>query len=178
MRKIGLLSILFLMMPLMGQTSLAAVHLPPKAITKAADLSYEVGTIGNTLIWQYEAEEGADLPGTYIVFMDTVALEDHDGVAWEDKTDIVVNVDGLAIGSYTFKIEITDHDTSDEPAITTSDEAIVTVVIELATTSSMVSSITESSTESDTSVLFIPFLAMLMAIGIGVPILKYKDFKQ
>lgn len=168
-------------MLLMGQTSLAAVHLPPKAIKKADDLTYKVGTTGNSLLWQYEAEEGADLPGTYIVFKDSVALDDHDGIAWEDKTDIVVNVDGLAVGSYTYKIEITDHDTSDDPAITTSDEAIVTVVAELTTTSSTMSSTTttsESSTESDTNVLFIPFLAMLLAIGIGVPILKYKDFRQ
>ncbi|MCE7737274.1 MAG: hypothetical protein GPJ54_20465 [Candidatus Heimdallarchaeota archaeon] len=186
MRKIGLLSIIFLTMLLMGQTSLAAVHLPPKAIKKAADLSYEVDTTGNTLIWQYEAEEGADLPGTYIVFMDNVALVEHDGVDWEDKVDIVVDVDGLAIGSYTFKIEITDHDTSDEAAITTSDEALVTVVAELATSSSTstssspmgTTSTPESSTESDTNLLFVPFLAMLLAIGIGVPILKYKDFKQ
>ena len=107
--------------------------------------------------------------------MDDVALDDHNGVAWEDKTDIVIDVDGLAIGTYTFRIEVTDHDTSDEPALTATDEAIVTVVAELATTSTPANS---SSTESDSNVLFIPIVAMLLAIGIGVPILKHKDFKQ
>lgn len=169
----------------MGQSSLAAVHLPPKALKTAADLSYQVGTTGNTLVWQYEAEESADIAGTYTVFKDDVALVGHDAADWEDKEELIIDVDGLVVGEYTYKIQITDHDTSDNPAVTANDEAIVTVVAELAsssTTTPVTSSTTtapaESSTESDSSVLFVPIIAMLFAIGVGVPILKYKNIRN
>jgi hypothetical protein len=87
------------------------VHIPPKKIKAPEDLTYTLGSTGNTLTWQYDADESGDIPGTYTVTIDDNPLMGHTDADWEDLTDIVVNVDGLSMGQHTVVMSITDHDT-------------------------------------------------------------------
>ncbi|MHA2252171.1 MAG: hypothetical protein ACXAD7_17535 [Candidatus Kariarchaeaceae archaeon] len=138
------------------QASSASIHLAPKAHKTPEDISYAIGSEGNTLTWQYEAEESADFPTTYTVSIDDVPLTGYIDQAWEDQVDIVVNVDGLAIGTHTVKIIVDDNGSDTNQAPSAVDEVIVSVTGTGATntTSSDAGSSSqtnETSTEVDTS---------------------------
>ncbi|MHA2028818.1 MAG: hypothetical protein ACW99A_06780 [Candidatus Kariarchaeaceae archaeon] len=169
----GLILILFIS----SYSAEGIVHLPPKAIKTPNDLTYIVDSTGNDLTWQYEAEESGDIPGTYTVTVDAVPVVGHTDADWEDKVDIIVNVDGLALGEHTVKMSITDHDTADEAAITAQDTVMVTVNPNTGTTISSNTSPTSSVPSSSDDAVF-PFVAMIIAIVIGIPILKIKDFRH
>ncbi len=90
---------------------------PTPIITTVDDFSYVVGTIGNTIVWKAVD----DNPSTYVVMKDLDNTPVTSGV-W-DGTNITVNVDGLAIGSYKYELTLFD-DSSNE----VSDSVWVTVV--------------------------------------------------
>ncbi|MHA2170631.1 MAG: hypothetical protein ACXAB7_12125 [Candidatus Kariarchaeaceae archaeon] len=131
MRKwilVALLTVLFLV-----SSSSATIHLPPSKRKSPQDLTYLLGSTGNTLIWAYEAGEIDDFPTTYSVTIDDNPVTGHTSASWQDNVDIVVNVDGLALGSHNVKIRVNDNGVDDGLASAASDTAIVTVVSEIVT---------------------------------------------
>jgi len=119
--------ILFIITLLFVSNATATIHLPPKAIKRAADISYIVESTGNILTWQYEAEESNDDPTIYNITIDGLLLSDHTNKEWKDKVDIKVIVVGLYVGSHTVEITVFDSGVPDFADAAT-DQAIVTVV--------------------------------------------------
>ena len=147
----------------------ASVHLPPKVIKSPGDLVYEVGTIGNQLVWQFDAHESADDPSTYDIIVDdnlTVMEE-----VWQDKVDIIYNVDHLELGVYIVKIIVSDTGVDSGAASPAEDEVTVTVVEEIVLTSSEQ---TTSSAELNESSDFPTLMSFLALVFTGVIIKKKK----
>ena len=149
----------------------ATIHLPPKMIKSPNDLVYEVGTIGNQLVWQFDAHESADDPSTYNITVDgnlTVVKE-----AWQDKVDINYNVDGLDIGVYIVKIIVSDNGVDTGAADPAEDEATITVVEEIINSDSLseqtINSLGQS--ESTNFPLMMTFVALFLA---GIVVKKRK----
>jgi parallel beta-helix repeat protein len=69
-------------------------------VDSPADITYEVGTTGNVIVWSVSD----DYPATFIVFTNdsTIAQGDWAGAR------ISVSVDGLAVGEYRFQLTVTD----------------------------------------------------------------------
>lgn len=72
----------------------------PPSIAGPADESYEFGSTGNKIVWQV----GDENPAFYII---TVDGDEVISGSW-DGSDIEHNLNGLAVGSYTFQIELED----------------------------------------------------------------------
>jgi hypothetical protein len=136
-----------------------SVHLPPKMVTAADDMSYLLDSTGNELVWQFIAEESNDEPSHYTVTIDGSDLTGHTLVSWDDGVDIVVNVDGFALGSYNVKISVNDTGTDNGQAAATEDTAVVNVVEDLSTVSTTPSA---SSSNTDTAPFFLPGLLALL----------------
>ncbi len=88
----------------------------------------------------------ADDPSTYDIIVDdnlTVMEE-----VWQDKVDIIYNVDHLELGVYIVKIIVSDTGVDSGAASPAEDEVTVTVVEEIVSSSS-VSEHTELSESSD-----------------------------
>lgn len=166
-------SFLFLIL-LLSSTASASLHLAPSMTKSPTDLTYLVGTTGNELVWAFDADENADDPSKYIVTIDDVAVTGHNLASWQDNVDIVVNVDGLALGNYIVKIVANDTGTDNNQAPSTTDTTSVNVVTELASTTDDPT----SSSTSDANAFPITLLSLILALAIGIPILKHKDFKN
>ena len=68
----------------------------------AADFEYTIGDTGNVISWV-----ATDMnPSTYTVYRDTDLIVDSE--IWYSNTPIIINVDGLAAGTYTFVITVMD----------------------------------------------------------------------
>ncbi|KKK62002.1 hypothetical protein LCGC14_3008700, partial [marine sediment metagenome] len=123
------------------------------------DLTYLIGTTGNVLIWAFDANESGDEPSKYFITLDGVVIPEHDFVNWQDNVDIIVNVDGLDLGSYVVAIVANDTGTDNNQASSTTDAAIVSVVLEIidtdqpsdTTSDSITSTPSDDSTSSDTT---------------------------
>ena len=139
-----------------------SVHLAPKMITSASDISYLMDTTGNELVWQFMAEESGDEPSHYTVTVDGTDLTGHTLASWDDGVDIIVNVDGLALGSYNVKISVNDTGTDSGQASATEDTAIVNGVEDLGTVTS--EPVSDSSSNTDTAPFFVPGLLALLII--------------
>lgn len=120
------LSILILFLIIFTHTVQGSIHLPPKLIKSPDDITYEMGTSGNVLIWQYEAHETADEPTTYNVTMNGTILISK--ASWQDNTDIVVDVDGFNIGIHIIQIIVSDTGVDTNQAQPAKNEAMVTVI--------------------------------------------------
>ncbi|MHA1930280.1 MAG: hypothetical protein ACTSV2_17045 [Candidatus Thorarchaeota archaeon] len=84
-------------------------------IDSPTDIEYEVGDTGNELTWISDSE----IPFEYTITLDTTEIEN---AAW-DGSNILVNVDGLDVGNYTY--EVTVFDTA---GYSTTDIVIVSVL--------------------------------------------------
>ncbi|MHA2294165.1 MAG: hypothetical protein ACXACK_18550 [Candidatus Hodarchaeales archaeon] len=149
----------------------ATIHLPPKLIKSPSDLVYEVGVTGHQLVWQFEAHESADDPSTYNITVNgnlTVVKE-----VWQDKVDIIYNVDGLEIGVHIVKIIVSDNGVDTGAADPAEDEKTVTVVEEIATSESTSEQTTSSSGQSESTdfPLIMTFVALIL---VGVVVKKRK----
>jgi hypothetical protein len=169
--KFNILLTLFVLSSYLGTiySTEASVHLPPKVIKSPGDLVYEVGTIGNQLVWQFDAHESADDPSTYDIIVDdnlTVMEE-----VWQDKVDIIYNVDHLELGVYIVKIIVSDTGVDSGAASPAEDEVTVTVVEEIVSTSS-VSEQTTSGAELNESSDFPILMSFLALVLTGVIIKK------
>ena len=140
-----------------------SVHLAPKMITSASDISYLVDSTGNELTWQFMAEESNDEPSRYTVTLDGTDLTGHTLVSWDDGVDIVVNVDGLILGSYSVKISVNDTGTDSGQASATEDTAVINVVDDPASVTTD-TAIPDNSSNTDTAPFFIPGLLALIVI--------------
>lgn len=142
----------------------ATVHLPPKMIKSPADIVYEVGTTGHKVIWQYEAHESADAPSNYNITVNgNISVTNE---RWQDKVDIVFNIDGFKIGEYTVNIIVSDTGVDSGAAAPAKDDVTVTVVEEGEMTDmKAISSTTSESTD-------FPFAVVLLSIFIMAPLLK------
>ena len=173
MKQVRMLNVILLIM-LTSYSVGAAVHIAPKLVKSPDDLTYAVGTTGNELIWAFDAHESNDGSSKYVVTIDDVVVPAHNFIMWQDNVDIVVNVDGFDLGSYIVKIIANDTGTDNNQATATSDTANVNVVIELPST-------TEEplpSSSSDANAFPITFLSLIIALTIGIPILKLKDLRK
>jgi hypothetical protein len=119
---------LLLVFLLLGGSTSASIHLAPKIRVSPDDLIYEVGTTGNSLVWVFEAEESNDDPSRYSATLDGVPIEGHTLASWSDLTEIEINVDGLALGSYVVTVVVNDTGTDALQASSATDSANVHVV--------------------------------------------------
>ncbi len=124
--KQNLLIFLFITILIVGSVD-GAIHLKPKMTKSPADLTYELGSVGNELIWQFDAHERDDSPTTYTVTIDTVDLAGHTDASWQDNVDIIVSVDGLDLGDHVVEITVLDNGVEQNLAPPAIDEAIVSV---------------------------------------------------
>ena len=130
-----------------------------------------MGTTGHQLVWQFDAHESADDPSTYDIIVDdnlTVMEE-----VWQDKVDIIYNVDHLELGVYIVKIIVSDTGVDSGAASPAEDEVIVTVVEEIVSTSSL-SEQTTRSAELNESSDFPTLMSFLALVFTGVIIKKKK----
>ncbi|MHA2170630.1 MAG: hypothetical protein ACXAB7_12120 [Candidatus Kariarchaeaceae archaeon] len=147
-------------------TSSASIHLPPAMRKSPQDLTYELGSTENTLIWAFEAHESADSPTTYSVTIDDNPVTAHTAASWQDNVDIVVNVDGLALGAHIVKITVNDSGVDSNDAVAAVDTAKVTVVEEITSSSQN----TPPSSETDDAEF--PYLFGLLALLIAPVVLR------
>ena len=92
-------------------------------ISNAADQTIELGSTGNTITWPVSD----DSPNTYSVTQDGVVI---DSGSYSNSQDIVVNIDGLSIGTYVFGLTIDDtqgQSATDSVTITVVDTTSPTV---------------------------------------------------
>ncbi|MHA2304314.1 MAG: hypothetical protein ACXACU_02890, partial [Candidatus Hodarchaeales archaeon] len=145
----------------------ATVHLPPKLIISPGDLVYEVGTTDNQLVWQFEAHESADDPSTYDITVDgnlTVMNE-----VWQDKVNIIYNVDGLELGVHTVTILVRDTGVDSGAANPAEDEVTITVVEEIVSSSSV-----SEQTDLSESLDFPTAISFIALVFIGIILKKRK----
>jgi len=70
------------------------------SIGAVSDISYDVGSVGNHIVWEiYEVAQP-----TYSIYMDGELRES----GLQTENEIVHNIDGLQIGTYTFTLNVTD----------------------------------------------------------------------
>jgi hypothetical protein len=161
--------IVLLLILIFVNRSSAAIHLPPTIRKSPEDLTYELGSIENTLTWAFEAHESEDHPTTYSVTIDDNLLPDHTAASWQDNVDIVVNVDGLALGGHIVKITVNDNGVDTNKAVAAVDTAKVTVVEEILSSSQN----TPPSSETDeSSTAEFPYLFGLLALLIAPVVLR------
>ncbi|MHA1729941.1 MAG: right-handed parallel beta-helix repeat-containing protein [Promethearchaeota archaeon] len=74
----------------------------------ADDLSYEIGTTGNILVWNvlFPIAGGITISTTYDIVRDGKLTDS--GHSWASEEDIIVNIDGLDEGHYIFRISVFD----------------------------------------------------------------------
>lgn len=79
------------------------------SITRPSDFSFELGSTGNIISWTV-----SDLdPDSYVLYQDGLQIKEG---TWMSDVQIVENIDGLTVGSYDFKIVVSDllgHSMSD-----------------------------------------------------------------
>ncbi|MCE7737273.1 MAG: hypothetical protein GPJ54_20460 [Candidatus Heimdallarchaeota archaeon] len=130
----------------------ASIHLAPSIVDKPDDLIYEVGMTNNILVWVFQAGESNDDPSKYTAKLDGVPIVNHTLADWSDLTEIVINVDGLALGSYVVSIEVNDTGTDALQAASAFDSVNVHVVEDTANPfPSTMSTITATPTTETTS---------------------------
>lgn len=112
------------------------IEFTPPDLSSPADISYEVGSTGNEIVWNVGDQD----PGFYNVTENGTLYEPG---YWTNGT-ISIDIDGLAIGVYEYAIFL--YDGSENMA---SDTVIVTVIAETSDTSTTDTSTTDTST-SDT----------------------------
>jgi hypothetical protein len=117
--------------------------LTPPTIDSPSDITYTVGETGSSITWS-----PSDLhPISYEIHRDG-ALQDSD--SWTiDMTTISISVDGLAVGSYTYRIEVIDiggNEVSDEVTVT-----VLSLPTSTTTTTSTTSTTTTTATTTGTT---------------------------
>lgn len=146
--------------------SSASVHLAPRMVTSPNDTTYTLGTSGNTLIWRFEANEANDAPSKYSVTREGVELPGHTLAPWEDNVNIIVDIDGLDLGTYLYHITVNDTGTDNQQAPATEHSMNVSVVN---TTVAIVSTTSGSSSQTTIStslpVLTLPIILSLLVLS-------------
>lgn len=89
-----------------GEGEYLELYLSPDSlnpfISDALDFDYIVGETGNIISWVATDEN----PYNYTIYRDSTLIVDSEN--WSSDTPIIINVDGLAEGSYTFVITVMD----------------------------------------------------------------------
>jgi len=85
------------------------------AVDSPADITYEESTTGHSISWNATDNN----PGSYIIYREGVVV---DSGSWTSGVQITINVDGLAVGSYDYTINVTDASNNNA-----TDTVIVTV---------------------------------------------------
>ncbi len=151
----------------------ASVHLPPKLVKSPSDYVYELGTTGHKLVWQFEAHESADDPSTFNITVDGNLTLGK--VGWQDRVDIIYDVDGLDLGVHSVIIIVSDTGVDSGAAAPAEDEVIVTVGEEIVT--SDLTSLSEQSASSSgqsRSTDFPLVMAFVALVFLGIVIKKRK----
>ena len=91
--------------PTYGLTRYAFYHYeatnPEPTVSQPADVSYEVGTVGHEILW----EASDDNPLLYSIFRNMTLVDTN---VW-NGTDISINIDGLAVGTYNYTLFLFDN---------------------------------------------------------------------
>ena len=66
------------------------------------DITYELGTVGHSISWLATDETA---PGTYILYQDGTQVASG---SWENNVAIIINIDGLEVGSYSYTLDVFD----------------------------------------------------------------------
>lgn len=110
-------------------------------IDHPSDISYTEGGTGNVIAWTpYD-----DNPANYTIYRNSVEVASGD---WSSGTTITVNVDGLSVGIYEYKIIVQDEDDNKDEDIVNVE---VTVSTGTTTTTTDFSSTTSSASSSGSS---------------------------
>lgn len=75
---------------------------PAPVVSAIDDISYVVGTTGNEIVWEVSDDD----PLTFVVMKDLEVLPISTGF-W-NGSDIVVNIDGLPVGTYNYTLALMD----------------------------------------------------------------------
>ena len=103
-----------------------------------ADITYIEGTTGNIITWTPSDPK----PSIYIVTQDGTQYKSG---SWSNGVDIVVNIDGLTLGTYSFTITVTDSSNNEA-----SDTVMVIVTSGVATNPTVTSPPDQSYVEGST----------------------------
>ena len=131
-------------------------------ITSPADISYNETDVGNQILWSATDQS----PAAYILYKDDVEIKR--GLWNSSSENIVVDIDGLAIGSFDYEIEFYEAsglNASDVVTVTVNESPAITTSDTTATGTS----------PSDTGTGLVDFLTenltMILGVGGGVVIL-------
>jgi hypothetical protein len=89
---------------------------PPKLISSTSDYSYELASTNHFIMWTFTDQQ----PDTYLLYRNSVLI---DYGTWLSNNGLSFNIDGLALGSYTFEIIV-----NDTYNVITSDSVTVSVI--------------------------------------------------
>ena len=70
------------------------------------DITYETNTVGNILNWTV-TDSSVNNPN-YTVTIDGIIVSGHISQSWISDSPIIINIDGLAIGTYEYEIKVED----------------------------------------------------------------------
>ncbi len=136
----------------------------PTLTSIPADVTYTVGTTGNQLSWTATDSN----PGTYVVYQNGTRITNG---TWTSGDPIVINIDGLSVGSYNYTIVVQDqygNTITDTVIVTVVEVSPTTTTSDTGTAGTNTSTLTNTSPAIPTSVST-PFnlMGVLLALGIG-----------
>lgn len=131
-------------------------------ITHPQDVEYVVGDLGNTIEWTFNDNN----PSSYQVYLNNELFQEG---LWNESSDsISVNIDGLAVGMYTFRCVIYDQGSNsvyDQVSVvvtdTTSTSTTETTTSTTETTDTRTNTTSTETTEDDLMTI------QLLAVGVG-----------
>jgi parallel beta-helix repeat protein len=135
-------------------------------IDSPSDVQYETGALGHSITWNPQ-DAG---PQSYDLFRNNSLLHSDN---W-DGSDIVVNIDGLAIGYYNYTLVVYDssgNSVSDQVMVTVTPETPITTTTTttttITTTSTTVTTTTTSTTQTTTEPPPFPSDQIMMVLIMG-----------
>ncbi|MFX0138239.1 MAG: Loki-CTERM sorting domain-containing protein, partial [Candidatus Hodarchaeota archaeon] len=87
-------------------------------ISHPPDINYTVGHTGNTISWVVTST--LVISPTYHIYQDNVSVDTN---SWSSGSPIEIDVDGLSVGTYEFRIEVHNSDVVIEDVVTINVEA-------------------------------------------------------
>ena len=124
---------------------------PAPVIESAQDLTYEVGTTGHQITWQVSD----DNPLLYTIIRDSDPTPVASNV-W-DGSDITLNVDGLAVGTYNYTLFLADY----------SSNIVFSSIIVTVTPASSSSTTTTTNTTTTSGTGGFPLNSNLLLLAVG-----------
>jgi len=87
-------------------------------ISHPPDINYTVGDTGNTISWVVTST--LVISPTYYIYQDNVSIDTN---SWSSGSPIEINIDGLSVGTYEYRIEVHNSDVVIKDFVTVNVEA-------------------------------------------------------